>query len=444
MVDLLARAGARIGTDLDAAWTTSLRDYLARLSPRNPVVANSHFVKLQKATQAYFGKRCDGPGCDWAEALSKAPVIQQADHSFLLLDRETFVNNYLFAIAADLAGFERVITIQCSTVSCLSRRKPLRGSPFLNWRGTTYNIFGLSKQFYKNCAFGLIRGPVTAQFIPMDGDAAKPDEDPFLAPFLGRKWERADDAFFEMNRELWQMCKAGLRCELGIADDRLTSELIALHIEDPGSPVHRLVFDRRIRDAFLARKRELIRSPHNISINRPEPDYFWYRELGSPRLRPLMFRPGRDTIEYEKSGVSVDYPGDFAPDKIARALRNGTLFPDIVLIFIARCLLTGVDAIGGASQQDYVDLFRRMLLECDRETNLLSDDERKTVERPLPSRLGGAVLVGHGSVLDQVLQSMEPFTNLMPRISGLLNLTVGEAIGDLADASYLADKVNIT
>jgi hypothetical protein len=441
-VDLLATAGTRIGMDLDAVWHHRLGDYLARLLSNPPPTMTPHVRKLQEATRTYFAQSGEASGEDWSEAVLKAPVIQQADHSFLLLDRETFLNNYLFALAADMAGWEKVLTIQCSTVACLSRRSPLRGSPYLDWRGRTYNVFGRSKRSFHNCAFALIPGPVEAVFATLaSGSASDAGADLFLAPYVGRQWERADTAYFEMNRDLWRRCSTGLSCTLGIADDRLTAELIALHVEDAESPVHRLIFDLAVRTAFLRHKRTLIATPENISINHPEPDLFWYREPGSTNLRPLLFDGESRDARYRKSGAIVDCPIQFTPHTVAAAIRDGILFADIILIYIARCLLSGIDAIGGASQQDYVDMFRRILLACDKETGLLSDDERWTVQRPYPSRLGGAILLGPGTTFDHILNTMKPFDNLVPQISDLLNLTVGEAVGSLSSASYIADKV---
>ena len=439
LIALLVQAGSHVGKDLSDALDMPLGQYLKSLVPPPLSSVNAHGQKLQSAVLAHLQQHRPGNLAGWEVALMNAPVIQQADHSFLLLDREIFLNNFLFAIAADLAGGKKILTIQCSSVSCVSRRWPLRGSSFLTWKGGTYNIFGLSKNTYRKSAFIALPAPVTTIFTPIDSSSLPLTADPFLGEFVGRQWESAVDAFKHINAALWNKLSAGIVSDLVIADDRITSELIALHLEDEASPIYKLIFDKRIRDWFLNRKRELIQSPFNIGVNRPEPDHFWVRPDGAWRLCPLIFRPGYARPFYERGDTLNPLQWDFEPEAVAAAVRCGNLIPDIVLIYIARCLLSGVNAVGGPSQQDYVELYRRLFLDCDSWAGLLSVEDRGIVGRSAPSRLGGAPLIGDCLAIDGILASMMPYEHIRSEFSLFLERPVGETICDLADVMYLAD-----
>ena len=438
LMGLLIKADARLGLDLAKAERVPLRHYLRSLFPSPMSRPNSSFAKLQKAVTTYFRAAGDPDAELWAAEIAQFPIIQQADHSFLLLDSETLLNNLLFALGAEAAGARRALTIQCSSVSCISRRRPLRGSPFLDRRRATYNVFPFSKSVYARSAFLSLPRPVEAVFQPLDGRGPSLASDPFLAPFAGARFASGVEAYRTMNAALWRDLSAGLDVELAVADDRLSSELIALHLEDESSPIHRLIFHPEARDTFLRLKRELLASPWNIGVNRPEPDHFWLLARGSPRLRCMSFEPGASEPRYETGSGWRSCPFPFVPEVAAAAVRRGELVPDIILISLARCLLPGVDAIGGPSQQDYVALYQRLLLGCDDAAGLLSARDRATAARPYPSRLGGAPLLEVDEELQSDLDRLTPGTKAADVLGPYLDLSVGETIGTLSCAQYLA------
>lgn len=92
-------------------------------------------------------KRKNNELCD---SLIKCPVIQQADHSGILLDNEIFLNNIFFSVALSSKSIPCGITIQCSTVKCISSRAPLRGPLFLNDDGNHVRLSDITNSKLKN------------------------------------------------------------------------------------------------------------------------------------------------------------------------------------------------------------------------------------------------------------------------------------------------------
>lgn len=438
LIGLLKQAGSRLGSDLADSEHLSLRDYLAGLLPPPLRAPNSSFLKLQDAVTIHLA--CIGVRDAelWAADLRQHPLIQQADHSFLLLDQETLLNNLLFALAAEMAGARRILTIQCSSVSCISRRRPLRGSPFLTRGGAIYNVFGFSKRLYARSVFLSLPRPVRTVFATLEGRGSSLAADPFLGRFVGRDFPDALEAYRQINAALWRDLSTGFQTSLAIGDDALTGELIAQHFEDSSSPLRRLVFDPQARDLFMCRKRALIESPLNLGVNRPEPDHFWIIEKGSPRLRAMRFEPRGTEPQYETSRGWRPCPFPFTPENVAAALRRGEIVPDIILTYLARCLLPGVDAVGGASQQDYVALYQRLLLDCDDALGLLEPNERATAARAAPSRLGGAPLLEVTDELGSEFERLVPGISARALFEPYLDRSLAETIGRLECGQYLA------
>lgn len=438
LITLLVAGGFAVGTQLEAARKQRLRTYLASLIPPPATSLNRHFHHVLGALEVYLRARGETAPERWLAALAQAPVIQQADHSFLLLDAETFLNNYLFARGLREHGLALGITVQCSSVSCIARRSPLRGSPFLFRSGNLYNIFGCSQRFYSKAAFCTLPGELTTAFVPCQPEGRSLAEDSYLGEFSGRTWPTALEAFRLINARLTDRLSPSFGSRLLVADDRWSAELLAKHMEDAESPLRQLVFAPQVRRSFLAAKRALIHSAQNIGVNRAEPDFFWFRE--GVRLRPLLWEDGAAPVFSREPGCER-LPFAFAPAEVAAKLRCGELLPDKILIFLARCLLPGIQAIGGPSQQDYVRLYASMLLRCHAETGLLSAEEAAKVARADPSRLGGAPLIELDGAQTAEIENVTPRTDLAALLEPFLERPVGETIGTLSGARYLRAHV---
>jgi hypothetical protein len=437
----LVGAGSELGRQLARVADQPLRAYLAglvRVPAAAPPSTRAHREHLLRAVAAFLEARAEPDVASVCEELGRAPVIQQADHSNLLLDPETFLNNYLFHVAARDAGARTIVVSQCSTVSCIARRQPLAGPVFLATRGGRYKVFALSNRRLKHSAFCCLPAPLEFAFEPLDRETPPAARDPLLARFLGRRTDDAPEAFRRCNDELWRALALDREVRRVAVDERMASLCLARHLRDRTSPVRRLLFDADVRDAFCRVKRELVAEPANLAVNRAEPDFLWWRD--GTRLRPVVVGRGERAELLLEGGASL--PLAWRPAEVARALEDGAAYGDRVLAYAVRCLLPGVVAIGGTSQQDYVALYRRMLLETDRVVPFLDAADIATLQRDDLSRLGGMPLLELDDPARELIATLGPETRLHELDERFLDRPVGETIGDLRCARYFEHSLD--
>ncbi|BCB82185.1 hypothetical protein Pflav_085950 [Phytohabitans flavus] len=270
-VHRLVAGGSELGVQLARALDVPLRDYLRELVPAPQSHPNAHRLRLARAVETYLHSYGDADVDATCDHLLRVPVIQQADHASLLLDAETFLHNYLFHVACREAGVTVALVNQCTTVSCLVRRTPVLGPTFLRSRGGLFGVYPFSKTVLKNSSFCGLPGPLEMAFEPLEGTRHDVASDPVLGPLIGLKAPDAPTAYRMANNEIW----AGLDLDHGVRrvqiDEAVVSECVALHVEDPASPVFALLFDPAVRDAFLRAKRHLVADPSNLAVNNASP-----------------------------------------------------------------------------------------------------------------------------------------------------------------------------
>lgn len=435
LVRRLAAAGSDLGVQLERVLDLPLRQYLRSLVPEPETQANEHRLRLARAVEAYLVRHGDPDVDAVCDQLLRVPVIQQADHANLLLEPETFLHNYLFHLAAREAGARVAVTSQCTTVSCLTRRTPVLGPTFLRTRGALFGVLPLSKTTLKNATFCSLPGPVTMTFDHLDGPPHDVAGDPVLGSLAGRQAPDAPTAYRRANEDIWR----GLDVDHGVRrvaiDESVVSECVAAHLADPGSPVSRLLFDPQVRDAFVRTKRRLVADPTNLTVNRAVPDFLWLRK--GPRLHQVeLVGTGPDAIWLVESNRSP-LPVPMEPVAVAAALRAGVLYADRVLAYLVRCLLPGVVAVGGTSQQDYVRLYRRALLETHAEVPFLDRADLDRIRRTDLSRVGGRALLELRGEAFEAVRTLGPGTRLAQLEERFLDRPVGETIGELRCARYL-------
>lgn len=437
-VDRLVAYGSSFGRQLAALEHTPLREYLRSLfAPPDQPDPRPWLGFLMEAMARHLDAAGHAEASAVCSGFERWPVLQQSDHSALLLDAETFLNNYLFHVAAREAGVPYAVNSQCSTVVCFSRRVPPRGPVFLRTRGGLYNVFGLSKTVYKNASFCALPGPLTMKLEAIEGPA--PAADPLLSDLCGRTFDDAADAYRICNERIWQRLAIEGPVIRVQVDERMTSEAIALHLTDAASPVHRLLFDPAVRDAFLEAKRTLVDSPRNIVINRAEPDWFWYRK--GPRLHPVVLTGTSDQARFVIETTGEPLPIPYASKPMAAALRSGDLVGDRVLSYLVRCLLPGAVAVGGSVQQDYVDCYQLMVRETQRVRPFLDERDARTADRPDLSRIGGATLIEPDADDQALLTMLGTDTDLSELDRRHLGQPVGRTIGRLDCVWFYEDNL---
>lgn len=435
MIRRFVAGGSDLGVQLERAVDLPLREHLRSLIPAaSDAQPNKHLLRLTEALERYLVRHGDEDVNMVCDNFLRAPVIQQADHSNLVFEAETFLNNWLFHLAASEAGAKIAITNQCSIVSCLGRPSPPLGPNFLRTRGALFGIYPLSKKYLKSARFCALPGPLTMTFDVLEGGQYDVAADPVLSRLVGLTAPDAPTGYRRANDQVWAELDVDQDVRRVQIDDALAADCVADHLEDPDGPIYQLFFNPRVRDAFLAAKRRLVESPDNFVVNRAAPDFLWLR--AGNRLRSVeLVGTGADAQFVELHGAPLPVP--YEPAAIASALRAGVLYVDRVLGYIVRCLLPGAVAIGGTSQQDYVRLYQRMLLEAHDEVPFLDTEDLERVRRTDHSRLGGRPLLELSREDFSGIRTLGPDTDLSRLAKKFLDLPVGETIGDLKCARYI-------
>ncbi|HTE52671.1 MAG TPA: hypothetical protein VK698_17585 [Kofleriaceae bacterium] len=431
-LDRLVRAGSDLGRQLAGNLDLSVRDYVASLLPAAPPPRNPHREVVAQALAEVLDVAGIDDLDDVCEHLLRVPVIQQADHANLLLDPETFANNYLFHLGCRERGVGLMVVSQCNTVSCLSRRDPVWGPVFLRTRGGLYQVFPHSKRQLKDSTFCALPAPTRLSFDRLEGDRDLA-RDPLAWRLVGREVVDPSAAYRVANDEIWDLLPIERKTRRVQVDESLASHAAALEISNPHGAITRLLFDPAVRDRFHRVKRELVASRANLTVNRAEPDHLWLRR--ESRLVPVVQRRSGVRAEMTlEDGSSLPVP--FRPAEVAAALRDGTLFCDRVLAYLVRCLFPAITAVGGTSQQDYVALYRAMVLETHRLVPFLDEDELRAVSDPGASRLGGAPLVELGPRQHRIVQELGAGADLGELEESFLDRPLAETIGSLSCAGY--------
>lgn len=433
----LAACGSALGLYLQSVCHRSLGQHLDALMLADPPNPSLSFRLCLETLFRHLSQKagCDAQAC--CDELRALPVIQQADHASLLLDKETLLNNLLFALGARRAAARSIITVQCSSVSCIAHRSPYRGPPFLHTRNGYYDVFGLSIRTYSRAAFCELTGPVIAKFVPSPTSASL-DRDPLLGPLHGCAWAGPLECFEAVNAELWEALGGMQMPKLTILDDRFSYELVAAHLDTKDSPLYRLVFDPQITRAYLEIRETLSSLPTAREVSATARGYFWVR--AGRRFEAVMTEPSSRGIvsmipvSRDRSTFSID------KSELPSLIRARKLIPTKMLIYFARCLLPGIRAIGGTSQLDYLTHYRTLLLELQARTSLLDTDDLLNVRRSDLNHLGGAPLLEPDSDLAETLALAQGKTDWGDTFQRFLSRPLRETVGGLHCAGYLIEK----
>lgn len=433
----LARLGSALGTHLMSVAQQPLGHYLSALVAVAPARASASLTLLLDVLSRHLQTQGRHDADLWCEALAQCPVIQQADHANLLLDRETLLNNVLFALGAHSSRIARAITIQCSSVSCITRRRPYQGPPFLRTRHGLYNVFGLAPRRYAKAAFCELPGPVAMAFSSCGG-ATPLQDDALLGPLHGHTAPSALESFGAVNASLWDALGGRGLADILFLDDRFSYELVATHLATPTSALHRLVFDRRVRSIFLQiREQAIAGSGWGMAVMAKEPAFFWIRR--AHRFEPALVER-QNGMQLSIRGILSDSARYLAtPDSLRRLLAARCLIPTKMLIYFARCLLPGIRAIGGTSQQDYLRHYQALLLATHAQTDLLASDDLANASRTDLNGFGGAALVEPDTALEHIIAHAAGHVDWGEALGRFVRKPLRQTVGALECAAYLID-----
>ncbi len=442
--DFIANLGKRgfvISNIITESLNLTLRNYLTSLIPSIPASNNRHLNYFTQSLEKYLSIRGHKKINDICNDLLNFPVIQQADHSNLLIDEETFLNNFLFYLACSEAGIHSMITSQCSIVSCISRRSPFFGPVFVRTQQKSYKTFSFSNRLLKNSNFCSLPGPVklSAELVTVLRRAFKYNSD--FDSCFERNYDSAPEAYRSFNDYIWKSLFKNEITKRVAIDEDLTSDLMAIHISNIDSPIHTLLFDYHMRDLFIKTKNEFILSKRNLVINKSSPDFFWYRK--GTRLYPVILhgcgKKAKFVLEHDHSELPVLYN---AKD-IAKALRENVLYVDRFIGYLIRCLLPGIVAVGGTSQQDSIKHYQEIILTCHEIESFLDSHDLQCLSRNDLSKLGGAPLLALNQEEKLTISNLNKNTDLREFSNAFLSKLFCQTIGDFSCANYLLNKFTL-
>lgn len=430
--------GFRLGNIIKESFNVSLRDYLKNLIPKSNYDENKdnkYFIYVLEALVQYLKGFKENRIDEICNHLLHFPVIQQADHSNLLFDLETFLNNYLFAIACKMNNVKMMITSQCSTVCCLSRRNPIVGPVFLRIVDDLFQVFPFSRRTLKDSNFCTLPGPVTMTFDHLEGSESLLKRNKLINSFVGRKFENATSCYRNCNKEIWDTIYPFIEIDRVALDESMTSYIAARHLLDKHSPFYKLIFDHELRDCFIAIKKEFVASSRNLAINQAAPDFFWFRK--DHKLCPVVLSGKGSAAEFYLIEQNCRLPISYTPLDFYQALRTGKIYIDKIMAYLVRCLLPGITAIGGTSQQDYLRHYQEILFLTHQELPFIEGGDLSRICNMNLSKLGGAPLLELNTEQKKFTYHLDDDLNVNRFFESFLELPLSRTIGSLSCASYL-------
>lgn len=434
-VDRLCRIGARCG-DLLAQHAD--QDVLAYLRGSVPV-GGGQPPRARELLGRVLRKRveCYAPAeaSHVAAQFQRAPMLQLADSASLLLDSETFLNNFMYQVACREHHHHHLLVQQCSTIKLLQRRRPPTGPAYVELLADRYKLFDVSTKRLASASVATLKH-VEFVFEPAATKLASyaNAELPVLADLLrGRGSGSASEAIASANIEIWQRLKMKARNRLHVFHEDLSCDVLAAYLRDASTPVIPLLFDADVRREFLDAKRQRVGRQDNFVL-RDTTDFFWL--VCGESLHPVRVIGKRhQTLIDAYTGQPVDLA--LQADDVVQALEERRVYPDLILGYACLSLFPGVVAFGGASQQEYLPQITGILLDADARTPFMSSADRARLQHDDLSRLIGPALVELDARQRRALLSLGPQTDLDAFERDVLHQPIRTAVGTGSYFDYL-------
>lgn len=348
----------------------------------NPYLDNfcQHLSDYLEKTGSHNKELCD--------SIIICPVIQQADHSGILLDNEIFFNNLFFSLALSSKKTPYGLTIQCSTVKCISSRSPLKGPLFLNNGTNPIRLSNATNSNLKSKSFCNLPSPFQ---ISISGIFDQQSESlrRFRDEWNMKTFPCAEDAFMAINTRLGETIAADTGTSITFLDERFTSFLAARQLYDTQLPIGHLIFDPDIRNTVLKIRKKTVNSSENYVLGHDLTDFFYFKS--KEKLEPLLIENCANSDEIILKRRSDDSVlAKVGKTGLARLLEDQTLYCDRFLGYIVRCFSSGVKALGGTSQQDSIRLYRQIMEESNAEISFMSQAVQDLYFREELTFLSGA------------------------------------------------------
>lgn len=318
------------------------------------------------------------------------------------------------------------ITYSVSTSAFRENAK--KGPGWLPLNGEALNVFGLPRKRLVGTSIACENGPYRYALSNSHGEIAPSASARRLLDILPKAefWTGAE-AIKMGNQALWKELFA-IPVNLLQLDDFDMADLIADHLEDPGSWLSAHFVGSRGPALTVLQEIDRLNTGPWAGWIRRTTDLFW--GVAKDRVFPLYLNDG-----VFRSARSPGLVVSFKPECLAVALRERKILPGMFMSYLATAILPGVRVLGGCRQTVYLPLMRHLAavgfdVAGDRDFRLtLKDDER-------PGVWGHRVLK---PVDGRPLQEIEAAGGILPLLTKYADLTLEDASGNLS--SFTRDPI---
>lgn len=337
-----------------------LSEYLPSLVPDRPLPDSPSSRVVLDALRHAASPHHDRQTVDSAIAeLQIVPMLQLADGADLLLDTETFLNHLMYQVACRDRRVNFMWTQQCTTVRAITSRRPLSGPAILETGRDDFAVLPGSRKrlLHSNVA---CLGPTRLLLSPLgvkashDAGLNPPD---LLRGFAGRRYQRAQDAILDANRDVWSRLTMTARKTLVLVNEDLSADIVRSHLERGIEPLSSMLLDPDARRLFLRARRGVVESADN-AVLRATTDLFRLRD-GST-LRSCRIQDDERHAVLAASHADAEVP--LTREALIEGLATRVLYPDLVITYLALVVLPGLTAVGGASQHEYLPRIEEIVL----------------------------------------------------------------------------------
>lgn len=435
----LLAAGFRSIRQLEDNRHLTVLDYVRRAANEARLVADRPTPSRQvfhqtfaKHCQAYF-KNNPARAEKAAAQMRRAPMMQLADHGDLLLDRQTFMNNYLYQMAGREANYDFLFTQQCTRVHCMMDKHGPQGPigpAYVHRDMDVFQIFNKSNNALARSSVATLQDvPVMWQPLGiLTSPSASAPTPEVIKPFIGAVFPRAATAINTMNQHIWRSFSCKAKKELVLFDEDFTCDLVADYLKDGNNSLARLVTGPDTRRAFLEVRQEYrVAHPHSMIDTGTE--LFWMN--GGQSLRAATFSADGKSLGANGAEISTDR------ESLIEALRTRRIYPDLSLSYLALSILPNIPAFGGASQHEYVPAIRDVACMADARIPFLDPAERGTLPHSNTSVLLSSMIMELPMPAKRALGMLDKDTKLDQLESEFAAKNMGDLSGDFSRFAYM-------
>lgn len=433
---IASKSELEIGKFISQFENLTLFEYFRHIAVNCKSKRNAYFTIFVSELKTYLEKINTTGIEEIIINFNQLPILQTADHSNLLLDTETFLNNYLFKLFCEVNGISTMLIHQSSNINCIGGRNPLTGPVFLYTRNRAFKIFNYSNSWFKNRIFSTIISQLKINLHEINSRHKPIKIDSILLALEVESYSSSVDAIRISNDFLWNSFKSKFKTKRIGLDNSFCQLLLIRYLEASDNPIYILLFNKIIRSKFCEIKSLMIREEKYSMISNSELDFFWYIRGG--RSYPLKY--------YSKNNIDclvnleLDVRINFIPQEIINLLKNGIILPDQFLIFFSRHILPCVFALGACRQQDYIIFYKKLILKTNENVQFLNEECETQIRATNLSFLGGAPLLELNQDIFSFIQYLNEMSNLDFLKENILEMKLKTLMGKFNWAeNYLRD-----